>query len=116
LSGKYLDGQSGRLNEVEMYRQRYADSRYVEVTRRFVAYAREKNLSPAALAVAWVMHHPAVTAPIIGARNLEQFHDTLQCLDLPLSAEIRDEITALSIAPPLATDREDMTAMKARGW
>ncbi len=116
LTGKYLEGQSGRLNEVEMYRQRYADPRYIEVTRRFVAYAREKNLSPAALAVAWVMHHPAVTAPIIGARNLEQFHDTLQCLDLPLCAEICDEISALSIAPPLATDREDMTAMKARGW
>jgi aryl-alcohol dehydrogenase-like predicted oxidoreductase len=48
---------------------------------------KQRNLSPAALAVAWVMAHPAVTAPIIGARTLEQFRDTLQCLDMRLSAE-----------------------------
>lgn len=116
LTGKYLKGRSGRLTEVEMYRQRYADPHYVEVTRRYVEYARGQGLSPAALAVAWVMHHPNVTAPIVGARNVEQFQDTLQCLDIALSVEQRTEISDLSIAPPLATDREPMDAMKVRGW
>lgn len=116
LTGKYLRGESGRLHEAEMYRQRYDNPAYVEVTERFVAYARERKVSPAALAVAWVMSHPAVTAPIIGARNLEQFRDTLQCLDMELSEEERAAITALSIDPPSATDRESMEAMKKRGW
>jgi aryl-alcohol dehydrogenase-like predicted oxidoreductase len=116
LTGKYLRGESGRLHEAEMYRQRYDNPAYLEVTERFVAYARERQISPAALAVAWVMSHPAVTAPIIGARNLDQFRDTLQCLDIELSDEERAAITALSIEPPSATDRESMEAMKKRGW
>ncbi len=116
LTGKYLRGESGRLHEAEMYRQRYDDPRYVEVTKRFVAWAEQKGVSPAALAAAWVMSHPTVTAPIIGARTVEQWNDTLQCLDMPLDAKERAEITALSIDPPSATDRESMEAMKKRGW
>ncbi|MBI2433452.1 MAG: aldo/keto reductase [Candidatus Hydrogenedentes bacterium] len=116
LSGKYLKGEKGRLTETEMYRQRYDNPQYVEVTRRFVEFARAKKQSPAALAMAWVMSHPLVTSTILGARSVEQFNDTLQCLDMKLTPEQRAEISALSINPPLATDREPMAAMNARGW
>ena len=116
LTGKYLEGGTGRLNEAEMYRQRYDDERYVEVTRRFVAHAKERGVSPAALALAWVSSHPLVNSALFGARNLEQFDDTLTCLEHSLSPEERRAITELSIDPPRATDREDMTAMKQRGW
>ncbi len=116
LTGKYFEGGRGRLTEVEMYRQRYENPVYADVARRFVAHARERGISPAALAAAWVMSHPAVTAPIIGARTLDQFHDTLQCLEIRLSLEERAAITALSPDPPSATDREPLAAMQARGW
>jgi len=116
LTGKYLKGGTGRLDEVEMYRQRYADRRYEEVTRRFVAHAAAKGAAPAPLAVAWVMGRPEVTSTLVGARNLEQFRETLQCVEMRLTAEERAEITALSIDPPHATDRESMDAMLKRGW
>ncbi|MBX3178084.1 MAG: aldo/keto reductase [Candidatus Hydrogenedentes bacterium] len=116
LTGKYLEGGSGRLNEAEMYRQRYDNPNYVEITRKFVAHAREQGVSPAALALAWVMSHPKVDSALFGARNVEQFDNTLTCLDHRLSPEARQGITALSIDPPRATDREDMAAMKQRGW
>lgn len=116
LTGKYLAGGQGRLTEVEMYRQRYENSAYAEVTRRFVAYARAKGVSPAALAVAWVNSHPQVTSAIVGARNLAQFEDTLGCIALRLGAEQRAEITGLSIDPPHATDREPLAAVSTRGW
>ncbi len=116
LTGKYLEGGSGRLHEAEMYRQRYENEQYAEVTRRFVAYAREKGRSPAALAVAWVKAHPVVTSALVGARTVDQLKDTLACLEIPMSPEQRAEITELSIAPPLATDREPMAAMNSRGW
>lgn len=116
LTGKYLEGGTGRLNEAEMYRQRYDNAQYVEITRKFVAYARERSISPGALALAWVMSHPLITCPIFGARTLDQFNDTLTCLDHKLTLEARREITALSIDPPRATDRESMDAMKQRGW
>ena len=116
LTGKYLQGEQGRLTQAEMYRQRYENPQYHEIAAKFVAYAREKGLSPAALATAWVMSHPLVTSTIIGARNLNQFMDTLSCLDIRLTPEQRAEISALSLEPPLATDREPMEAMKTRGW
>lgn len=116
LTGKYLRGETGRLTETEMYQQRYSNPLYGEIAERFVAYARERQYSPAALAAAWVRTHPAVTVPIVGARNLEQFHDTLGCTEINLSAMQREEIAALSYTPPHATDRESMDAMNTRGW
>lgn len=106
LTGKYLRGESGRLHESEMYERRYNDPRYPDVTQRFVEYATQRGYSPAALALAWVMSHPAITSTIIGARNLTQMNDTLGALDIRLTPEHRDVISALSIEPPSATDRE----------
>lgn len=116
LTGKYLEGGTGRLNEAEMYRQRYDNPQYVEITRKFVAFAKEKGVAPAALALAWVMSHPLVTSAIFGARSLDQFENTMTCLQHRLTLDARREITALSIDPPRATDRESMDAMKQRGW
>ncbi|MCF6286051.1 MAG: aldo/keto reductase, partial [Candidatus Hydrogenedentes bacterium] len=116
LTGKYLEGGTGRLDEAAMYKQRYANPQYVEITKRFVAHAKDKGVSPAALALAWVNSHPLVTSAIFGARMLDQFNDTLTCLEHRLSLEERQKITALSIDPPRATDRESMNAMKQRGW
>ena len=116
LTGKYLEGGTGRLDEAAMYKQRYDNENYVEITKKFVAYAKNKGVSPAALALAWVNSHPLVNSAIFGARNLDQFKNTLTCLDHKLSLEERMKVTALSIDPPRATDRESMDAMKQRGW
>ncbi len=116
LTGKYATGGTGRITETEMYRQRYQNPLYGEIAERFVSYARMRDLFPAALAVAWVMAHPQVTSALVGARNLEQFQETLTCLDIALSPEQRAEISALSVEPPTATDREPMVAMRTRGW
>lgn len=106
LTGKYQRGETGRIAENDMYRRRYADTAYAEVAERFVAYAKEHGHHPAALAVAWVGSHPQVTAPILGPRTLDQFEESLGCVDIALSPDQRAEISALSFEPPLATDRE----------
>ena len=105
LTGKYLRGESGRLQESKMYEDRFKNPHYHEIAARFVEYARGKGLSPAALAVAWVASHPQVTCPILGARTMEQFNDTLGFLDIEMTPEWRAEISALSVEPALATDR-----------
>jgi len=43
-----------------------------------------------------VLAEPRVTAPILGARNLEQLTDTLGGLEIELSPEERDEIPAIA--------------------
>ena len=59
------------------------------------------------LAIAWVRSHPAVTAPLVGARNLDQLAPCLAAAELTLRPELRDEISALSPAPAPATDRNE---------
>ena len=56
-------------------------------------------------AVAWVAAHPAVTAPIIGARSAEQLRASLDSVKVAMTPELRAEISALSRTPPPATDR-----------
>jgi aryl-alcohol dehydrogenase-like predicted oxidoreductase len=110
LTGKFgatRKPESGRLVENRMYMTRYGDLTYYEIAERFTAHAQERGVHPASLAVAWVMSHPAITAPIIGARNLEQLEAALAALDVPMTPEWRAEISALSIEPPPATDRTE---------
>jgi aryl-alcohol dehydrogenase-like predicted oxidoreductase len=57
--------------------------------------------------VAWVASHPAVTAPIIGARSLAQLQASLDSVKVEMTPQLRDEISALSRMPPPATDRSE---------
>ena len=110
LTGKYGRTQrpeQGRLVENAMYVKRYGDPAYYEIAERFTRHAQEHGVHPASLAVAWVMAHPAITAPIIGARSVEQLESSLAALDVSMTPEWRDEISALSIEPPSATDRSE---------
>jgi len=110
LTGKYTGKDKvtqGRILENKMYVKRYADPNNYAIAENFVKYAENHGLNPAALAVAWVMSNPVVTAPIIGARNLKQLEQTLAALEIEMTPEIRKEISALSITPPPATDRSE---------
>jgi len=107
LSGKYLEKGSGRLVTNKMYEARYGEPWMHEVAAKFVAFCRQRELHPVSAAVAWVAAHPAVTAPIIGARNLEQLQGSLDAVKVEMSPALRAEIAALSRTPPPATDRSE---------
>ncbi|MBM7573379.1 aldo/keto reductase [Aquibacillus albus] len=110
LTGKYRGGQKpqqGRLLEQDNYRKRYGQDQYYETADRFTQYAADHGVHPASLAVAWVMENPSVTAPIIGARNLEQLEPSLEALNIEMTPEWRNQISELSVAPPPATDRSE---------
>jgi aryl-alcohol dehydrogenase-like predicted oxidoreductase len=77
------------------------------VAEDFATFAHQRGYHPASLAVAWVAGHPGITAPIVGARNLEQLEGSLGALDIAMTPELRAEISALSIEPPPATDRNE---------
>ena len=118
LTGKYGPGQrpdSGRLVENQAYQKRYGAEWVYDVAGDFTAFARQRGYSPAALAVAWVGSHPGITAPIIGARNLDQLNDLLQAVSIPMTPELRAEISALSPEPPPAHDRGQPTELKRFG-
>ena len=110
LTGKY--GQQdlsveGRLKTSDMYVKRYEAPSNFEVARSFAGLAANHGWHPAALAVAWVARHPAVTAPIIGARNLDQLESSLTSTEIELDDALYAEISALTPTPALPTDREE---------
>ena len=107
LSGKYFGQSSGRLRTNKMYETRYGEPWMFEVAERYVAFCQQKGLHPVSTAIAWVGTHPAVTAPIIGARNVEQLKDSLAAVAVKMTPELRAEIADLSRTPPPATDRSE---------
>ncbi|HXW01476.1 MAG TPA: aldo/keto reductase, partial [Anaerolineae bacterium] len=113
LTGKYGAArrpESGRLLENKMYQTRYGDEWVYDVAEQFTDFARERDFEPASLAVAWVASHPAITAPIIGARNVSQLESSLKAAEIKMTPELRAEISALSPEPPPATDRNEERA------
>ncbi|MCY4353224.1 MAG: aldo/keto reductase [Truepera sp.] len=61
----------------------------IEVGRRFVALAWERDISPARLAILWVKDQPGITAPIIGPRTADQLDELLPVLEMSLDDEVR---------------------------
>jgi aryl-alcohol dehydrogenase-like predicted oxidoreductase len=113
LSGKYglqKRPDTGRLVSNKMYMTRYGAETNYQIAEAFNALAEQHGHDPAALAIAWCAAHPAVTAPIIGARNLDQLQGVLRAAELELGDDLYRAIAALSPAPPPATDRNEETS------
>lgn len=117
LTGKYADpdaGADGRLRAHDLYARRYAAEDNYLLAQRFTALAAESGVHPVTLAVAWVAAHPAVTAPIIGARSLGQLEPALAAADHTLDDAARARISALTPPVPPATDRSEEAGVPAR--
>ena len=109
LTGKYLEGNEGkgRFDTSKMYQNRYKGDEYIETVQRFVSYAKKTNTHPVSLAVKWANMNPAISSTIIGAKNLDQLQPALASIEIEMSEGMRSEISSLSSAPALATDREE---------
>jgi len=51
----------------------------------------------AQMAVAWVLAHPAITSPIVGASRPEQLDDVLAAADKDMPAELKTRLDALTL-------------------
>ena len=54
----------------------------------FTALANDIDMVPATLAVAWAAHHPAVTTPIISARDIAQLESSVAAMSVVLEADV----------------------------
>jgi aryl-alcohol dehydrogenase-like predicted oxidoreductase len=103
LSGKHRRGQAPAEgtrftipNAGQMYQDRYWHERELDAVDAFQEIAKAAGLKPATLAVAWVMHNPAITAPILGASRPEQLDDTLAAADVKLEAGVLSQLDELT--------------------
>jgi aryl-alcohol dehydrogenase-like predicted oxidoreductase len=69
--------------------------KYGQAIRRFEQFAAGRGLHPAQLAIAWVCHSPAITAPIVGASSAAQLEATIPAFDVGLSDEEYAEVTGM---------------------
>ncbi len=73
----------------------FQDDRVFDALEAFEAQARERGTSPAALAIAWLLGDPNVTAVVVGPRRPDQLRPALEALDLQLSPSERDQLATI---------------------
>ena len=104
LAGGWLTGKYRRDEEPpegsrmtlrpEPYRD-LEDERVYDALEAFEERARERGTTPAALAIAWLLTSPHVTAVVLGPRRPDQLRPALEALELDLSPPEREELGAL---------------------
>jgi aryl-alcohol dehydrogenase-like predicted oxidoreductase len=108
LTGKYKRGEAmptgARLEAFKFYYERYYTDHAMDIVEAFTRVARERDVTPAQLALAWVLGDERITCPIVGARNTEQLDDTLGGLDIRLTPEERAAIPAVQPGRWVGTD------------
>ena len=111
LTGKHRQGAApagtrfALGNAGAMYQQRYWHEREFETVEGVRALAKDAGVSMATLAVQWVLAHPAITAPIIGASKPEQLKDSLAAVETSIAADLKKQLDELT-HPWRAVDAE----------
>ena len=101
LAGGFFSGKYGREGEwpsdsrfgskEEKKRQDFQGPAF-DVLETVEALARDAKASPSQYALAWCMHQPGVTSPIIGPRTMEQLEDNLGALAIDVTDDHRERI------------------------
>ena len=102
LAGRYADAEnypSGSRANLRggIYAERIT-ARGIDVGNKVVQLAKERNLSPAQLAVLWVKDQPGITAPLIGPRTIEQLEHFLPVMEMELDTATR--LACDELVPP----------------
>ena len=87
--GEYLKANTKRLTNMA---DRFLNPKTLAATRKYMDLAKELEVSPVTLAVAYSMHFDFVASTIIGARTAEQLDDSFAAFDLKLSNETMQKI------------------------
>ena len=88
-------GDTARAKSDEFAHRLYYTDADFRIVDRAVALAGRRGVNPAQVALAWLLHQPGVTAPIIGASKMEQLEQAVAAVDLTLSPDERHELEEL---------------------
>ena len=78
-------GATTRGKSDEMAQNWYDQESDDAVAEAVVSLAEKRGDAPAQVALAWLLHQPAVTAPIVGATKLKHLEDAVKAAELSLS-------------------------------
>jgi len=84
---KETKGETTRAKTDDFAHQLYYQDSDFQVVERVVELAQKRGIAPAQIALAWLLHQPGVTAPIIGASKMNHLEDALAALEIKLTDE-----------------------------
>ena len=102
LAGGFLTGQYKREETVNSPRSRFSSMgkwyfhpNDFDILDRLIEMATEKDVKPAQLALAWILHRKNVAAPIIAASRVEHVDDAVEALEIKLSPDDMNRLEEL---------------------
>ncbi|MBI3943620.1 MAG: aldo/keto reductase [Chloroflexi bacterium] len=90
------EAKEGRRSSEQM--QKMIDQRRGQLL-AYEGFCRELGESPADVALAWLLHNPVVTAPIIGPRIMEQLMGATHALEIKLSEDVLKKLNQIWPGP-----------------
>jgi aryl-alcohol dehydrogenase (NADP+) len=116
LAGGFLSGKHRRDagptagtrftlgNAGARYQERYWHEREFATVDALRPLAQQAGVSLTQLAIAWVLAHPAITAPIVGASRPDQLDDPIAATAKPLDAALKSRLDELTYEYRLGDD------------
>lgn len=89
------DGDTARSKSDQFAHQMYYQESDFQIVDRVIETAKQRGVSPAQVATAWILSKPGVTAPIVGASKMYQLEEATAALNLQLSKEEVDFLEGL---------------------
>ncbi|WP_424951737.1 aldo/keto reductase [Deinococcus sp.] len=101
LAGGLLGGALRKASEGRRASERVQKEieKHRPALEKYEALCTELGHDPADVALAWLLHNPVVTAPIIGPRTSEQLQGSLKALDITLSEDVLKKLDAIWPGP-----------------
>lgn len=89
LAGGILGGALKKINEGRRANenQQKAVEKHRDQLKAYEDFCKQLGEQPADVALAWLLHNPVVTAPIIGPRTLYQLEGSIRSLKITLDAD-----------------------------
>jgi aryl-alcohol dehydrogenase-like predicted oxidoreductase len=97
LSGKYIGGTKPEGSRLALFDRftRYTNPQSDAATEAYVSLAKENELDPSQMALAFVNDRPFLTSNIIGATSMEQLKTDIESINIKLSKDIIRAIEAI---------------------
>ncbi len=100
LTGRYQPNKTPDTPRADGVVSKYDQAAYWQVLEVLAQIAASHDTWPGAVALAWLLTRPAVVAPIVGANSVAQLKANLEAVDLQLSPDELERLTAVSDAVP----------------
>ena len=98
LTGKYRSEADLAQRARGQFVKKYLTERGFAILAALDEIAKEKNATPAQVALAWLLARPSITAPIVSATSVPQWNEIVKAVDIRLDGSAVERLNAASAA------------------